>query len=100
MALLKLDGVEPEITFPSWVAPNAMLIGRVRVQRDASIWYGAVLRGDQELIDVGSRANIQDNCVLHTDMGFPLTIGAGCTIGHLVMLHGCTVGRNTLIGIG
>jgi carbonic anhydrase/acetyltransferase-like protein (isoleucine patch superfamily) len=100
MALLKLDGVEPEITFPSWVAPNAMLIGRVRVQRDASIWYGAVLRGDQELIDVGSRANIQDNCVLHTDMGFPLTIGADCTIGHLVMLHGCTVGRNTLIGIG
>ncbi len=84
----------------SWVAPNATLIGRVRLEIDASVWFGAVLRGDQEWIAIGERSNVQDNCVLHTDMGFPLVIGPDCTIGHMAMLHGCTIGPNTLIGIG
>jgi len=70
------------------------------LQIDASVWFGAVLRGDQEPIDIGAGSNVQDNCVLHTDTGFPLTIGPDCTVGHLVMLHGCTIGRNSLIGIG
>ena len=100
MALHGLDGIEPEVASSCWVAPNATLIGRVRLQMDVSIWFGAVLRGDQELIDIGARSNVQDNCVLHTDMGFPLTVGPDCTIGHQVMLHGCTIRRNSLIGIG
>lgn len=83
-----------------WVAPNAILIGKVRLAAMASVWYGAVLRGDNEPIVVGERSNIQDGCVLHTDMGAPLTIGDDCTIGHMAMLHGCTIGRNSLIGIG
>ena len=82
------------------MAPNASLIGKVRLAREASIWFGAVLRGDIELIDIGEGSNVQDGCVLHTDKGFPLTVGAGCTIGHLAMLHGCTIGRNSLVGIG
>ncbi len=84
----------------SWVAPNATLIGRVRLETEASVWFGAVLRGDNEWITVGPRSNVQDGCVLHTDMGSPLTIGADCTIGHLAMLHGCAIGQNSLIGIG
>jgi carbonic anhydrase/acetyltransferase-like protein (isoleucine patch superfamily) len=83
-----------------WIAPTAILIGKIALEEDASIWFGAVLRGDNELIRVGARSNIQDGCVLHTDMGAPLTIGTGCTIGHLAMLHGCTIGENSLIGIG
>ena len=82
----------------SWVAPNATLIGRVRLETEASVWFGAVLRGDNEWITVGPRSNVQDGCVLHTDMGSPLTIGADCTIGHLAMLHGCAIGQNSLIG--
>lgn len=84
----------------SWVAPNATLIGRVRLAHEASVWFGAVLRGDNEWITIGERSNVQDGCVLHTDMGSPLDIGADCTIGHLAMLHGCSIGPNSLIGIG
>ena len=83
-----------------WIAPSAVVIGRVRLERDASVWWGAVLRGDNEPITVGEGSNIQDGCVLHTDPGFPLTIGKDVTIGHLVMLHGCSIGDNSLVGIG
>lgn len=84
----------------SWVAPNAAAIGKVELCEDASVWFGAVLRGDNELIRVGARSNVQDGCVLHTDPGFPLDIGEDCTIGHMVMLHGCRIGNGCLIGIG
>jgi carbonic anhydrase/acetyltransferase-like protein (isoleucine patch superfamily) len=100
LALYELDGNTPTLAPDSWVAPDAVLIGKVRLDQDASVWWGSVLRGDNELIHVGERSNVQDHCMLHTDMGFPLTIGAGCTIGHRVMLHGCTVGDNSLVGIG
>lgn len=102
MALYELDGVKVETPASGrfWVAPNAVLLGKVRLEEDASVWFGAVLRGDNELITVGDRSNVQDGCVLHTDPGFPLTIGADCTIGHMVMLHGCSIGRGSLIGIG
>jgi carbonic anhydrase/acetyltransferase-like protein (isoleucine patch superfamily) len=102
MALYELDGTGVETPGDGrfWVAPNAVLIGKVRLETDASVWFGAVLRGDNELITVGARSNVQDGSVLHTDPGFPLTIGADCTIGHMVMLHGCTIGRGSLIGIG
>lgn len=102
MALFQLDGVR--VATPDsgafWVAPNATLIGRVALEDEASVWFGAVLRGDNELISVGARSNVQDGCVLHTDPGYPLNIGPDCTIGHMVMLHGCTIGRGSLIGIG
>lgn len=100
MPLLALDGIAPDLAKPCWVADNATLVGRIRIGRAASIWFGAVLRGDNELIDIGEGSNVQDNCVLHTDMGYPLTVGPGCTIGHMAMLHGCTVQRNSLVGIG
>ena len=102
MALYELDGVKVETPTSGnfWVAPNAVLLGKVRIEDDASVWFGAVLRGDNELITVGARSNVQDGCVLHTDPGFPLTIDPDCTIGHMVMLHGCTIGRGSLIGIG
>lgn len=83
-----------------WVAPNAVVVGNVEIAEDASVWFGSVLRGDNEPIRIGPRSNIQDGCVLHTDPGFPLTIGPDCTIGHMVMLHGCRIGRGSLIGIG
>jgi carbonic anhydrase/acetyltransferase-like protein (isoleucine patch superfamily) len=83
-----------------WVAPTACLIGKVVLKTNASIWFGAVLRGDNEPIVVGENSNVQDNSVLHTDMGQPLTIGADVTVGHKVMLHGCTIGDGSLIGIG
>lgn len=89
--------VEDETAF--WVSPTATLIGRVVLKRDASIWFGAVLRGDNEPILVGEGSNVQDNAVLHTDIGAPLTIGRHVTIGHMVMLHGCTIGDEALIGI-
>lgn len=102
MPIYELDGQAPE--FPGageyWVAETAVLIGRVRLKRDTSVWFGAVLRGDNEWIELGERSQIQENAVLHTDMGFPLTIGSNCVIGHKVMLHGCTIGDNTLIGMG
>ncbi|HZJ11152.1 MAG TPA: gamma carbonic anhydrase family protein [Methyloceanibacter sp.] len=102
MAIYELDGESPE--FPAdglyWVAETASVIGRVRLQSDVSIWWGAVLRGDNEWIDIGTRSQIQDNATLHTDPGFPLTIGKDCVIGHNVVLHGCSIGDNSLIGMG
>lgn len=95
-----LDGVAPTIDPSAWVADTAVLIGKVVVEADASIWFGAVARGDNEEIRVGAGSNVQENSVLHTDMGYPLTIGANCTIGHKAMLHGCTIGDGTLIGMG
>jgi carbonic anhydrase/acetyltransferase-like protein (isoleucine patch superfamily) len=102
MAIYALDGQSPELPDPGryYVADSAQVIGRVRLKSDSSVWFGAVLRGDNEWIELGERSQIQDNCVLHTDPGFPLTIGSNCVIGHLVMLHGCSVGDNTLIGMG
>jgi carbonic anhydrase/acetyltransferase-like protein (isoleucine patch superfamily) len=82
-----------------FVAPGAMLIGKVVLKAEASVWFNAVLRGDNEPIIIGERSNVQDGCILHTDPGHPLTLGRGVTVGHLVMLHGCEVGDNSLIGI-
>ncbi len=82
-----------------WVAPDANIIGLVTLETATSVWFGATLRGDNEMIIVGAGSNIQENCVLHTDMGFPLTIGKNCTIGHKATLHGCELGDNTLIGM-
>ena len=100
MAIYELDGVRPELANGFvWVADSAAVIGRVTLGEDVGIWFGAVLRGDMEEISVGARSNIQENSVLHTDAGFPLTIGEGCTIGHKAMLHGCTIGENSLVGM-
>ncbi len=95
-----LDGIAPELHADSWVAPDANLIGKVTLGQGASVWFGATLRGDNERIVIGTGSNVQENCVLHTDMGYPLTIGAQCTIGHKAMLHGCIIGDGTLIGMG
>ena len=102
MAIYELDGQRPDLPTDEryWVAESATVIGTVRLKRDASVWYGASLRGDNEWVEVGERSNIQENCILHTDIGFPLTIGAGCTIGHSVILHGCTIADDSLIGMG
>jgi carbonic anhydrase/acetyltransferase-like protein (isoleucine patch superfamily) len=102
MAIYELDGEAPALPADGlyWVADTAAVIGRVRLQSDVSVWYGSVLRGDNEWIDIGTRSQIQDNATLHTDPGFPLTIGHDCVIGHNVVLHGCTIGDNTLIGMG
>ena len=83
-----------------WIAPNAVVLGNVELHRNASVWFGAVLRGDNDPIVVGENSNIQDGAVLHTDAGSPLTIGANVTVGHLVMLHGCSIGEGSLVGIG
>ena len=98
--IYELDGIRPQIDETAWVAPTAVLIGNVIVEAGANIWFGAVLRGDNEAITVGAGSNVQENAVLHTDMGFPLTIGANCTIGHKAMLHGCTIEAGSLIGMG
>jgi carbonic anhydrase/acetyltransferase-like protein (isoleucine patch superfamily) len=98
--LYELDGVSPDIDEGAWIAPGCHLIGKVIVMELASIWLGTTLRGDNERITIGTGSNVQENCVLHTDMGFPLTVGTNCTIGHKAMLHGCTIGNNTLIGMG
>lgn len=95
-----LDGISPTIDPSAWVADTAVLIGKVVVDAEASVWFGAIARGDNEEIRIGAGSNVQENCVLHTDMGYPLTIGANCTIGHKAMLHGCTIGDGTLIGMG
>lgn len=97
--IYRLGDETPELDASSWTAPNATLIGKIRLQAGASVWFGAVLRGDNELIDVGVNSNVQDGTVMHTDAGVPLTIGTGVTIGHNAMLHGCTVGDYSLIGI-
>ena len=90
----------PEINTDSWVAPNAIIIGKVKLEKNSSIWFNAVLRGDIEKIVIGENSNIQDGSVLHTDPGCPLTVGKGVTVGHMVMLHGCEISDDTLIGIG
>jgi carbonic anhydrase/acetyltransferase-like protein (isoleucine patch superfamily) len=95
-----LDGVRPHIDPSAWVADEATLIGKVVVEAEASVWFGVVIRGDNEEIRIGAGSNVQENCVLHTDIGFPLVIGANCTIGHKAMLHGCTIGEGSLIGMG
>jgi carbonic anhydrase/acetyltransferase-like protein (isoleucine patch superfamily) len=95
----RLGDLQVECHPQSWVAPNAVLVGKVKLEAGASVWFNTVLRGDNELIHVGENSNVQDGTVMHTDMGFPLTIGKGVTIGHKVMLHGCTVGDNSLIGM-
>ncbi|MEF3367793.1 gamma carbonic anhydrase family protein [Methylocystis sp. 9N] len=102
MPLYKIDAVAPRLPVPGryFVAPGAHVIGRVELQEDANIWFGCVLRGDNEWITIGARTNLQENCILHTDMGFPLTIGADCTIGHGVILHSCMIGEASLIGMG
>ena len=102
MAVYALDGVSPALPAHGnyWIAPSADIIGKVRLLDDVSIWFGAVLRGDNEWIIVGQGSNVQEGCVLHTDMGAPLTIGTNCTIGHKAILHGCEIGDNSLIGMG
>jgi carbonic anhydrase/acetyltransferase-like protein (isoleucine patch superfamily) len=98
--IYELDGVAPQIAPDAWVAPDANVIGKVVLESAASVWFGATLRGDNEEIRVGAGANVQENVVCHTDMGFPLVIGANCTIGHKAMLHGCVIGEGSLIGMG
>jgi len=102
VSLYALDGVAPELPADgsAWVAPGARLSGRVILEAGASVWFNAVLRGDNEPIVVGAGSNVQDNCVCHTDLGHPLTIGADCTIGHMAILHGCTIGEGSLVGMG
>ena len=100
MAVFRLGEHTPQIHDTAWVAPTASVIGNVILEEGASVWFGAVLRGDNEPITVKRNANIQDNAVCHSDPGSPLTIGENATVGHLAMLHGCTIGANSLIGIG
>ena len=95
-----LDGIAPQIDPQAWVAPDAQVMGRVVLGAGASVWFGAVLRGDTEVIELGQGSNVQDLCVLHTDPGHPLVIGADCTIGHRAILHGCRIGDGALIGMG
>lgn len=96
----ELDGIAPQLAADAWVAADAQLMGRVVLEPGASVWWGAVLRGDNEEIRVGEGSNVQDLCVFHTDPGHPLTIGANCTIGHRAILHGCTIGDGALVGMG
>jgi carbonic anhydrase/acetyltransferase-like protein (isoleucine patch superfamily) len=102
MTLYTLDGIHPDLPADGqyYIAPSADIMGRIRLLRNASVWFGAVLRGDNEWIEIGENSNVQDGCVCHTDMGAPLTIGRDCTVGHKAVLHGCTIGDNSLIGIG
>ena len=102
MAVYELDGQAPELPASGnyYIAETAVVIGKVRLKNSASVWFGAVLRGDNEWIEIGEGSNIQDNATCHTDMGFPLTIGKNCTIGHNVILHGCTIEDGALVGMG
>ncbi len=100
MTIYALGDQTPNIHDDSWVAPDANLIGQVVIEQGASVWFGCTIRADHEEIRVGEGSNVQENCVMHIDAGYPLTIGQNCTIGHKVMLHGCTIGDNTLIGMG
>jgi len=99
MALYELDGIAPQLATGAWVADSAEVIGNVKLGENASIWFGAVLRGDNETMTIGRNSNVQDMSMLHSDPGSPLTVGENVTIGHQVMLHGCTIGDNSLIGI-
>jgi carbonic anhydrase/acetyltransferase-like protein (isoleucine patch superfamily) len=102
LPIFELDGQRPELPDNGdvFIAPTAVLIGRVRLKRGASVWFGAVLRGDNEWIEIGEESNVQDLAILHTDIGFPMVIGAGVTVGHRAMLHGCRIGDGSLIGMG
>ncbi len=102
MPIYALDGVKPQLPEEGryWIAPSAVLIGDIVLHEDVGIWFGAVLRGDNERLSVGARSNIQEGVTLHTDAGLPLKIGADCTIGHNAILHSCTIGDRTLIGMG
>jgi carbonic anhydrase/acetyltransferase-like protein (isoleucine patch superfamily) len=102
MPLYALDGVSPRVPAADrfWIAPDAHVIGDVLLDEDTAVWFGAVLRGDQEPIVIGARSNVQEAGLVHTDKGFPVTVGTDCTIGHHAILHGCTIGNNTLIGMG
>jgi carbonic anhydrase/acetyltransferase-like protein (isoleucine patch superfamily) len=102
MPIFELDGEQPDLPANGryWLAETAVLIGRVRLRADASVWFGSVLRGDNEWIEVRERSQIQDNATLHTDPGFPLVIGHDCVIGHNVVLHGCDIGDESLVGMG
>lgn len=98
--LYELDGVRPTVDLTAWIAPGTSVIGNTTVRAKASVWFGTTIRGDNEPITIGAGSNVQENCVLHTDPGYPLTIGENCTIGHKAMLHGCTIGDNSLVGMG
>lgn len=100
MAIYELDGVTPRMAESAWVADSAQVMGNVELADGASVWFGAVIRGDTETIRIGKRSNIQDMSVLHADVGMPLKVGDDVTVGHKVMLHGCTIGDGSLIGIG
>jgi carbonic anhydrase/acetyltransferase-like protein (isoleucine patch superfamily) len=100
MAVYELDGVAPRVAEGVWIADSAQVMGHVELGEDVSIWFGSVLRGDTEVIRIGRGSNIQDGCVLHADVGKPLELGENVTVGHKVMLHGCTIGDGSLIGIG
>jgi carbonic anhydrase/acetyltransferase-like protein (isoleucine patch superfamily) len=101
VSVYAFEGVTPELPADGnyWVAPGARLIGRVMLGSEVSVWFNAVLRGDNEPIVIGPGSNVQDGCVFHTDFGFPLTVGTGCTIGHMAMLHGCSIGDGSLVGM-
>jgi carbonic anhydrase/acetyltransferase-like protein (isoleucine patch superfamily) len=100
MTLYSLGSKTPRVTDAAWIAPNATIIGDVRLAANSSIWWNCVLRGDNDPIIIGANSNIQDGSILHTDEGIPLTIGRDVTVGHMVMLHGCTIGDGSLIGMG
>ncbi|MCB1437985.1 MAG: gamma carbonic anhydrase family protein [Rhodobiaceae bacterium] len=102
MALYELDGAAPQLAADGqcWVAPSAVLIGNVMVARDASVWWGSVVRADSERIEIGEGSNIQDNCTMHTDPGFVLKVGRGVTVGHMAMVHGCEIGDFAMVGMG
>ena len=100
MTIYALGDDTPHLHEDTWVAPDANLIGKVVLENGASVWFGTTIRADHEVIRIGAGSNVQENCVMHIDAGYPLTIGTNCTIGHKVMLHGCTIGDNSLIGMG
>ncbi|RRH74737.1 gamma carbonic anhydrase family protein [Falsigemmobacter faecalis] len=95
-----LEEFEPEIAPDAFVAPGAQVMGKIRLEAGSSVWFNAVLRGDNEWITIGRGSNVQENCVFHTDMGYPLVVGENCTIGHKAVLHGCTIGDGSLVGMG
>ncbi len=106
MPVYQLDGVKPDLAGSSkpsnncWIAPTAIIIGDAVLMEDANVWFGAVLRGDNERITIGKNSNVQEMTMMHTDIGYPLTVGEGCTIGHKAILHGCTIEDNSLVGMG
>ncbi len=102
MSIYELDGVAPQLPADGqyFIADSAQVIGNVRLRSNASVWFGSVLRGDAELIEIGEGSSVQDNCTFHTDPGFPLTLAANCSVGHNAILHGCTIGEGSLVGMG